>query len=76
MARGPEYFRSRIPPSAEGSISTRSNSKRSSANQVRIYPYRLAFYGSYQAKQHFTDVCSLTFENISLRETDLAWSPT
>jgi hypothetical protein len=35
MARGPEYFRSRVPPSAEGSVSTRSNSKRSSANQVK-----------------------------------------
>jgi hypothetical protein len=35
MARGPKYFRSRVPSSAEGSVSTRSYSKRSSANQVK-----------------------------------------
>lgn len=42
MSRGPEYFSSRVPPSAEGSVSTRSNSKRSSANQSRFREYLIA----------------------------------
>lgn len=38
MARGPEYHRRSIPPSAEGSMSTRSNSSRSTAHQVSTGP--------------------------------------
>lgn len=33
-SRGPEYFRTTVPPNSEGSLSTRSNSKRSSVHQV------------------------------------------
>jgi hypothetical protein len=35
-SRGPEYFRTTVPPNSEGSLSTRSNSKRSSVHQVSI----------------------------------------
>ena len=38
FARGPEYFRRNIPPNPNGSQSTRSNSKRSTAQQVTRSP--------------------------------------
>jgi hypothetical protein len=44
FARGPEYFRRNCPPNPNGSQSTRSNSKRSTAQQVKFQHTPLAFW--------------------------------
>jgi hypothetical protein len=44
FARGPEYFRRNCPPNPNGSQSTRSNSKRSTAQQVKLQHTPLAFW--------------------------------
>ena len=51
FTRGPEYFRKSQAPNPEGSVSTRSDSKRSTTNQVRTDNF-------YRSKTQMTDVKS------------------
>lgn len=57
-SRGPEYFRTTAPPSSEGSLSTRSNSKRSSVNQVRDR--------TRSSSSFFHPICRLLTQSVSI----------
>lgn len=75
MARGPEYHRRSIPPSAEGSMSTRSNSSRSTAHQVSTGPDAKGGFCERDLRDSLLMRGSRDFERTSSPGTPLAWSP-